>query len=57
MVQPGSPEYAAASAALIKAQGSSQAARTQGERNVEKKLASSGAPVQQGAANADSRDY
>jgi hypothetical protein len=53
-VQPGAPEYAAASAALIAAQGKSQQARGRlmpNNLNQEKKLAASGAPVQTGAVS------
>jgi hypothetical protein len=57
VVQPGAPEYAAASAALIKAQGSAQNFRSRNDQNVEKNLATSGAPVSQGAANASRSDF
>jgi peptidoglycan hydrolase-like protein with peptidoglycan-binding domain len=57
VVQPGAPEYAAASAALIKAQGGARDFRSRNDQNVEKNLATSGAPVSQGAANADRRDF
>lgn len=56
-VNPTDPQYAAASQALIQQQQKMQQAKSRGERNVEKNLASSGAPVQQGAANADPRDF
>ena len=57
VVQPGAPEYAAASAALIKAQGGARDFRSRNDKNVEKNLSTSGAPVSQGAANADRRDF
>ena len=56
-VQPGAPEYAAASAALIKAQGGAQSARSRNDQNVEKNLAASGAPVSAGAPNVDRADF
>ncbi len=52
VVQPGAPEYAAASAALIKAQGASQTARS-----APKPGAAPAAPVQQGTANASRSDF
>ena len=55
VVQPGAPEYAAASAALIKAQGASQQARQQ--RFTPKTGAAPAAPVQQGAAKVSASDF
>jgi hypothetical protein len=49
VVQPGAPEYAAASAALIKSQGDAQAARAQ--MGAKPNPAASGAPVQMGATS------
>jgi hypothetical protein len=46
VVQPGAPEYAAAADALIKAQGGARDFRSRNDQNVEKNLATSGAPVQ-----------
>ena len=52
-VQPGQPEYAAASQALLAQQQKAQQAR----QNFGRQPAPSTAPVQQGAANADRRDF
>jgi peptidoglycan hydrolase-like protein with peptidoglycan-binding domain len=52
-VQPGQPEYAAASQALLAQQQKVQ----QAKQNVGRQPAPSTAPVQQGAANADRRDF
>jgi hypothetical protein len=52
-VKPGDPEYAAASQALIQSQQRAQQARSKTPTNP----ALAGAPVQQGAANADRRDF
>ena len=52
-VQPGEPEYAAASAALIQAQGGARNFRSRNDQNVERNLAASGAPVSAGAPNVD----
>ena len=49
-VQPGAPEYAAASAALIAAQGGARNFKSRNDQNVEKNLAASGAPVTGGGA-------
>jgi len=56
-VQPGAPEYAAASAALIQAQGGARNFRSRNDQNVEKNLAASGAPVSAGAPNVDKSAY
>lgn len=57
VVNPGDPRYAAASQALIQAQGRAQNFRSRNDQNVEKNLAASGAPVQQGASQARDRDF
>jgi len=52
-VNPGDPEYATASQALLQAQGKSQQFRSRTPNNP----ALASAPVQQGAANADRQDF
>ncbi len=56
-VNPGDPEYASASQALLAQQQKMQQFRTRGERTVDKNLATSGAPVYQGASQGLDRDY
>jgi hypothetical protein len=57
VVNPGQPEYAAASQALIQSKQKATNFRTRNDQNVEKNLAKSGAPVQAGATNADRADF
>jgi hypothetical protein len=57
VVNPSDPRYAAAAQALIQAQGRAQNFRSRNDQNVEKNLAASGAPVQQGASQARDRDF
>ena len=52
VVQPGAPEYAAASQALIQSQQKVQNFKSRNDQNVEKNLATSGAPVTGGAGSA-----
>ena len=53
VVNPGEPQYAAASQALIQQQQRATSFRTRGDRAVDRNLATSGAPVSTGAPNVD----
>jgi LysM repeat protein len=57
VVNPGQPEYAAASQALIQSQQKATNFRSRNDQNVEKTLAASGAPVSAGAPNVDRADF
>ena len=57
VVNPGQPEYAAASQALIQSQQKATNFRSRNDQNVEKNLAASGAPVSAGAPNVDRADF
>ena len=57
VVNPGQPEYAAASQALIQSQQKVSNFKSRNDQNVEKNLAASGAPVSAGAPNVNRADF
>ena len=57
VVNPGQPEYAAASQALIQSQQKLSNFKSRNDQNVEKNLAASGAPVSAGAPNVNRADF